>query len=120
MPFAVTLQRCPDYALANVERALRTTLEPLGGMAALLGDASRVILKPNLLIAGPTEAGHMTHPAVVEAVARLVMETGDREIAIADSPAFGSAQHVARACGVGEVADRLGIPIWDLRQPQRV
>jgi uncharacterized protein (DUF362 family) len=120
MPTPVTLERCPDYDLRNVERALRRAVDPLGGMAAILGDATRVILKPNLLIAGPVEAGHMTHPAVVEAAARVVREAGDREIVIADSPAFGGAAHVARRCGLAEVAERVGLPIWDLGHSRRV
>ena len=41
MTSTVTLQRCPDYELPNVEQAMRRALEPLGGMKALLGDAKR-------------------------------------------------------------------------------
>lgn len=99
---------------------MRRALEPLGGVAVLLGDARRVILKPNFILAAPQEAGQTTHPAVVEAAIRLIREAGPREIVIADSPAFGSAQHVANACGVGEVARRLGVPVWDLKQHRRV
>lgn len=116
----VTLQRCADYSPAAVERAMRLCLEPLGGMAGLLGEAERVLLKPNLILAGPAEAGHMTHPAVVEAAIRLVREAGDRQIVIGDSPAFGSAGHVARRCGLVDVAAAHGVPIWDLSRSRRV
>jgi uncharacterized protein (DUF362 family) len=120
MPTPVVIQRCPDYDPARVEEALRHALKPLGGMGALLGNATRVVLKPNLLIAGPVEAGHMTHPSVVEAAARLTIASGKREVVIADSPAFGSAKHVARSCGIAEVAERLGLAVWDLDQHRRV
>ncbi len=120
MPSRVTLQRCPDYELSHMEDAMRRALEPLGGMAALLGAATRVVLKPNLIMAGAAERGATTHPCVVEAAARLAREAGDREIVIADSPAFGTASHVARRCGIAAVAERLGLAIWDLKQHRRV
>ncbi|MBN1477841.1 DUF362 domain-containing protein [Candidatus Sumerlaeota bacterium] len=116
----VTLERCSDYTPENVERALECALAPLGGMAALLGDARRVILKTNFLTPGPAADGHTTHPAVVEAVAKSVLACGERRVVIADSPAMGSARRVARRNGVGEVARRLGIEIWSLNQPRRV
>jgi uncharacterized protein (DUF362 family) len=99
---------------------MREALEPLGGMDGLLGDATRVVLKPNLILAASQEAGQTTHPAVVEAAVRLVRQAGDREVVIADSPAFGGARHVAQRCGIGEVASRQGVEIWDLTQTKRV
>jgi uncharacterized protein (DUF362 family) len=116
----VTLMRCSDYELENVQRAVEQALVPLGGMAALLGDARRVVLKTNFLTPGPASNGHTTHPTVVEAVAKSALACGDRQVVIADSPAMGSAQRVARRNGVGEVAERLGLEIWNLNQPRRV
>jgi uncharacterized protein (DUF362 family) len=89
-------------------------------MPAVIGEADRVVIKTNLLTPGRASAGHVTHPAVVEAVARLALGAGDWQVVIADSPAMRSAERSARRCGVGDVAKRLNIEIWNLNQPTRV
>jgi uncharacterized protein (DUF362 family)/Pyruvate/2-oxoacid:ferredoxin oxidoreductase delta subunit len=80
----VSLARCPDYDPAHVEAALRETLDRLGGMGRFVEAGQRVLLKPNLLSPLPPERAVTTHPAVVEAVVRLVQEAGGRPL-IAES-----------------------------------
>ena len=79
---------CPDYGQA--EACIRTLVEQMGGMGRFVRPGERILLKANLLRAAPPESAICTHPAVVEAVARLVKEAGGTPV-ICDSP--GGALH---------------------------
>lgn len=81
----VYIARCTDYTPERVEAAVRASVDALGGMRAFVSAGQQVVLKPNLLQAQPPERAITTHPAVVRAVARLVIEAGAKPI-IADSP----------------------------------
>ncbi|MGA1797048.1 MAG: DUF362 domain-containing protein, partial [bacterium] len=84
----VSLSRCGSYAVDEVERAVRGALEPLGGMGSFVKPKQRVALKPNLLRGADASSAVITHPSVVEAVARLVTEAGGSPFVI-DSPGAG-------------------------------
>lgn len=79
---------CPDYEQA--EACIRALVEQMGGMGRFVRPGVRIVLKANLLRAAPPESAICTHPAVVEAVARLVKEAGGTPV-ICDSP--GGALH---------------------------
>ena len=79
---------CPDYEQAEV--CIRALVEQMGGMDRFVRPGERIVLKANLLRAAPPESAICTHPAVVEAVARLVKEAGGTPV-ICDSP--GGALH---------------------------
>lgn len=80
----VSLARCAGYDLEEVEASLRAALAPLGGIEAFVRPGQRVVLKPNLLRPASPDAAATTHPAVVAAVARLVVAAG-AEALILDS-----------------------------------
>lgn len=79
---------CPDYTQA--EACIRALVEQMGGMGRFVRPGERIVLKANLLRAAPPESAICTHPAVVEAVAKLVKEAGGTPV-ICDSP--GGALH---------------------------
>ena len=79
---------CPDYGQA--EGAIRALVEQMGGMGRFVRPGERIVLKANLLRAAPPESAICTHPAVVEAVAKLVKEAGGTPV-ICASP--GGALH---------------------------
>ena len=79
---------CPDYDQA--EACIRALVEQMGGMGRFVRPGERIVLKANLLRAAPPESAICTHPAVVEAVAKLVKEAGGTPV-ICDSP--GGALH---------------------------
>ena len=106
----VSIARCPDYEPARVSRSIKASLDHLGGMEKFVSKCDRVLLKPNFLIGRSPERCVNTHPAVVRAVAELVLGAGGKPF-IADSPQLGSARNVAEKCRVGAVARELGIEI---------
>ena len=79
---------CPDYTQAEV--CIRALVEQMGGMDRFVRPGERIVLKANLLRAAPPESAICTHPAVVEAVTKLVKEAGGTPV-ICDSP--GGALH---------------------------
>jgi uncharacterized protein (DUF362 family)/ferredoxin len=81
----VSLVTCRDYDLATVEAAVRRSLDLLGGMGAFVKPGQRVLLKPNLLRPLPPERAASTHPALIAAVAKLVIAAGGRPV-IVESP----------------------------------
>jgi len=84
-------------------------MAPFGGLAAWLGPGRTVLLKPNLVSPHPPEDAVTTHPAVVEAVARLCRECGVHNLWIGDSPAGVHNDAVLwERTGMRKVASRTG------------
>jgi len=117
----VAIVRCPDYQQPTVDRAVRESIDLLGGMGQFVQLGQKVLLKVNLLSATPPERGIVTHPAVVKAVIRLVQEAGGMPL-IADSPGTSvpytqaGLRRVYKASGLLEVAERAGAALnWDTR-----
>jgi len=121
----VSLVRCPSYDPQHVDSALHRALQPFGGLQGVNGFArrisrgSRVLVKPNFLRAAPAEAALSPHPELMRAVLEQLLELG-AEVQIGDSPAFGTARGVARANGIAAVADELGVPIVEFRNPRKI
>ncbi|RJP31482.1 MAG: DUF362 domain-containing protein [Candidatus Omnitrophota bacterium] len=114
----VSVQRCSTYDPNEVSCAIELGLQSLGGIGAYVSRGDRVLLKPNLLYGKPAERAVTTHPAVVEAVARMALDCG-AIVVIGDSPPLTGAHRVAQACGIADVAKRLGVPIVDFRRPSK-
>jgi len=81
----VSIVRCANYKQPEVEGAVKTAVELLGGIEKFVKPDSRVLIKPNLLSARMPEDGVDTHPEVVRAVARLVKAITPH-VLVGDSP----------------------------------
>lgn len=64
---------------------LQSLLHPLGGMKQYISKGDHVLLKTNLLIPSDPKKAVVTHPAVIQAIAQSVLETGGIPF-IGDSP----------------------------------
>jgi len=85
-PAAVAAARCPGYDLTQVRKAVRQCLDALPEMHNLFARASCVLLKPNLLSSKATpERPVNTHPAVVQAIAEILIHDFGCDVAIGDS-----------------------------------
>ncbi|MEK7850588.1 MAG: DUF362 domain-containing protein, partial [Deltaproteobacteria bacterium] len=109
----VVLKRCPDYDPEKVYNSIAESVELLGGISSFVKRGEKLLLKPNLLSAKAVEKAVTTHPAVIEAVIRLVKDSGAKPF-IGDSPGIGSAEQVAAKSGIKKVADRYGVQIVNL------
>jgi uncharacterized protein (DUF362 family) len=110
---AVSLVQAHTYDPLQLKAAVGEVLAPLGGMTAFVKAGDRVLLKPNLLTGARPGKECTTRPELVAAVAEQVIAVGGKPF-IGDSPAFGSAQGVAKANGYLPMLEALQLPIVEL------
>lgn len=110
MPVALLRQESYD------RQALQGAVERLFGASGLhFARGQRVLVKPNLVSRG--NAGlSCTHPEAVRAVCAQLLDVGVI-VRVADSPAFGSAERVARACGLDNALRQLDLRVTTLGRP---
>jgi len=64
--------------------ATRAAVDLMGGMEALVREGDNVLIKPNMSFSAGPEAAVTTHPDVVEALARMCLESGASRVYIMD------------------------------------
>ncbi|MBQ8653726.1 MAG: DUF362 domain-containing protein [Clostridia bacterium] len=107
----VALVPLSTYNQARTDQAVRTGINLLGGIGRFVRPEEKILLKPNLLGRALPEKAVTTHPAVFEAVARLLKDEGFAHVSYGDSPGNPTTtpDKAAQACGIAEAAARLGI-----------
>lgn len=115
----VSIVFCANYNIADVDSAIDKTFKYFGGIENVIKRGAKVLLKPNLLRKSLPEDCTITHPVVIETVAKKVLEIGATPI-IGDSPAFGAVSKIARCMGLDRFARRHNIKIIELDTPCRV
>lgn len=99
---------CKEYEDAIVRKSIEEAVEAVGGLPVKNGDV--VLLKPNLLTAKSPERAVTTHPAIVKAVAGMVIDCGGKPV-IGDSPSGSPGEEIFGVTGIKEAASILDIPI---------
>jgi len=111
----VAVVRCRSYDRDLVQEAVRKALDLAGGLTNFVKPGSRVLVKPNLLMAVGPETGVDTHPEVVRAVIRLLKYLNCK-IILGDGPSVWGNQtenidDVYRRSGMKNVAEEEGIEL---------
>lgn len=114
---AVAVQRCPDYGIEHVRKAVAETVAQLGGMERFVSPGDRVLLKVNLLFPSKPDQAVTTHPAVVKAVIELVEKAGGHAI-VGDSPGLtytkARLEKSYRKCGMYDAIEGTGAELnWN-------
>lgn len=109
----VSIIRCKDYDPDLVFQATKKAVDSIGGISSFIPPSSKVLVKPNLLMAKEPEYGIDTHPQVVRAVVRLLKEI-NCAIYLGDGPsAWGNqvenVDEVYRRSGMRELCLKEGI-----------
>jgi uncharacterized protein (DUF362 family)/Pyruvate/2-oxoacid:ferredoxin oxidoreductase delta subunit len=95
----VVIVRCDSYDPAAVDDAVRRGIGLLGGIGAFARAGERLLLKPNALWATRPEKCVVTHPELVRAVARLLVDHGV-QVSVGDSPGgIGPSAATLKQCG---------------------
>lgn len=115
----VAVVRCESYRREEVLERLRQALDLAGDWSGLIKPGQRVLIKPNLVTAVPPERAVTTHPAVVEALVRLVQEAGG-EAWVGESPGYGDPVRVAERTGILEVCRATGARFMPFRTVREV
>ncbi len=108
----VAVVRCDSYHEEEVYESLKKAIGLLGGIEKFVPSGKKVLLKPNLLSGKAPEKAVTTHPAVFEALVRI-LKAGDYDITYGDSPGFGTPKRVAKQAGLCRVAEKYDIPLAD-------
>lgn len=112
----VAVERCPSYDRQRLDQVVDKVIAALAFTPAR---GSRVLLKPNLVVAGHHADLACTHPEFVAAVARWFVEQGVK-VAVGDSPATGSGQRAMRISGLFAALGNLPVAIAPFQEVVKV
>ncbi|HJK19104.1 MAG TPA: DUF362 domain-containing protein, partial [Methanocorpusculum sp.] len=102
---------CGSYDRDAVLTAVEKAVNAAGGLPPVRG--KRVLIKPNLLSDLGADSAVTTHPEIVRAVCRMVLDAGGQTV-IADSPGAGllytpkTLRRIYERSGMSTVADETG------------
>ncbi len=111
----VSIVKCKDYEPERVMEATRKAMNLIGGISAFIAPKSKVLVKPNLLMAKGPEFGIDTHPEIVRAVVRILKEINCK-IYLGDGPSVWGSQiekvdEVYARSGVKKICEEEGIEL---------
>ena len=88
-------------------------------IARRIPTGSSIVLKPNLVLASPSEKGATTHTEIVEGVVQYLQEAGFGNLTIAESSWVGAdTEQAFQVTGLASLADRYGLRLTDLKRDQ--
>ena len=116
MEGSVSIVKCQTYDEKEVLKALRRSIDLIGGINSFVKRGDRVLLKPNLLYGKSPEKAVTTHPSIIRGVIQIVRENGGIPI-LGDSPGLGSALRASENSGIKRVADAMDCPIVEFNRP---
>lgn len=107
----VFLQACNTYERDRILECVEAIFQVHGGVSRFAGPGKCVVIKPNLVAKKRPEEAATTHPSLVWACAKLLVEAGAR-VVIAESPGGLYDKPVLkslyRVCGIEEAAKDSG------------
>lgn len=115
MPPKVSIEKCADYEDSEVYNAVKKAVDLVGGIRSFVKEGEKILIKPNLLSAAPSDSAITTHPSIVRAAVKLVKEAGAYPV-VGDSPGIGSVQKVSQKCGILDVCKEEDVPLIELKQ----
>jgi len=93
----VALTRCTSYEEAEIRQCLVKMFADLALPRELFA-GKRICLKPNLVMAKKPELGATTHPTVLAALAKLLLEQGARRFSLRTVPEAPMQQRIWKLC----------------------
>ena len=117
MKSKILLRKINSYRSDHIESFVQESVNLLENKRQLFGPTNKILLKPNLLRGFDPEKCVTTHPALIDAVCRILKDLGINKIDLSDSPAMGSLISVAKKAGYGDLSKRYGVRITPLSHP---
>lgn len=118
----VSVVKCDNYDAENVQNTIEQAIEYIGGIKKYVSPGKKVLLKPNLIAKRKPDEAVTTHPVIVEAIAKMVINAGGT-VTIADSQgglySHETVKSIYSVCGMQQVADNTGAILnYDLGQTE--
>lgn len=111
----VAIIGCDGYSDDQVYEAVKMGIELLGGMSSFVNPGESIVLKPNVLIGADPKRCISTHPSVLKAVGRKLLEAGGIPF-YGDSSGFGGCRFNMRRAKLKEAADEVGISMAEFNR----
>jgi len=105
----------------NIKTMVSNCLQDLGGIKQLIAPGSRILLKPNLVVAKPNSSGATTNPLILDALIEHLMRTSPREIIIGESSEIGDdTMEAYKVTGIQDVAQKWKATILDFKKDKQI
>ena len=105
----------------SIKTMVSDCLQDLGGIKELVPPDSRILLKPNMVVAKPNSSGATTNPLILDALIEHLMCTSPREIIIGESSQVGDdTMQAYKVTGVYDVAQKWNISLLDFKKDRQV
>src|SRR3989338_2307818 len=102
MECQVGLQKCDSYSQHDVDNAIKKLLEDIGGISHFIKNSKKILLKPNIVKGMKPEECGTTHPALVEAVIKILKDKGC-EVYVGDAPFADDTLEAMKISGIYNV-----------------
>jgi len=97
-------------------QAVRRAVDLIGGIETFVKPQDKIVIKPNLTTALPSDTGLTTDPKVVETLIDLCMERDPSEIIIAEGSGGAETDLAFERCGYSRLAEKYGVKLIDLNK----
>jgi uncharacterized protein (DUF362 family) len=105
----------------SIKTMVSNCLRDLGGIEQLVPPGSRILLKPNMVVAKPNSTGATTNPLILDALIEHLMQTSPGEIIIGESSEVGrDTMQAYRVTGVYDIAKKWKITLLDFKKDQQI
>lgn len=105
----------------SIKTMLSDCLQDLGGIEQLVPTGSRILLKPNMVVAKPNSTGATTNPLILDALIEHLVCTSPREIIIGESSEVGhDTMQAYKVTGVYDVAQKWNITLLDFKKDRQI
>ncbi len=86
-------------------------------LGSSIEQGSSIAIKPNLVVASPSDGGGTTTPDIIEGIIRHLQAYGHKDISVIESSWIGdSTKRAYKVCGYEHISRRTGVPMIDLKQ----
>jgi uncharacterized protein (DUF362 family) len=105
----------------SIKTMVSNCLQDLGGIEQLVPPGSRILLKPNMVVAKPNSSGATTNPLILDALIEHLMQTSPGEIIIGESSEVGcDTMQAYKVTGVYDIAQKWKVTLLDFKKDQQV
>ncbi len=110
MSYVVSLEKCGSYNQNEVDKSVKKLLNNLGGINQFIKKGQKILIKPNIVKGIAPEICATTHPAVIEALIKILKEN-NCEIFVGDNPFADDTTEAVKVCGVYDVCKKHNVDI---------
>ena len=110
MNSTISLEKCSSYRHDEVDDAVGKLLGNLGGISNFVGKNKKVLLKPNIVKGMKPEECATTHPAVIEAVIKILKQN-ECEVYVGDAPFVDDSIEAMKICGIYDICKKHDVDI---------